>query len=115
MHAMHAWRACTTLPYITPPTHTHTQIPPPQEVPVNWQEVPGSKLIQRKLDVVLASLGIFRDMLCVRLCYALGLWTTHPYTRQGLAVVMGGEGESSSSPPPRRSPRRRGGGGKKAE
>jgi hypothetical protein len=41
--------------------------------------VEGSKLIQRKLDVVLASAGIFRDMLCVRLCYLLGLWVaTHP-------------------------------------
>jgi len=54
------------------------------EVAVNWQEVEGSKLITNKLDVVLASVGIFRDMLCVRLCYLLGVWKTSPWTKEGL-------------------------------
>lgn len=57
---------------------------PMAEVPVRWQEVEGSKLITNKLDVVLASIGIFRDMLCVRICYLLGLWRTAPYSRAGL-------------------------------
>lgn len=45
-----------------------------QEVQVKWHEVEGSKLIQTKLDVVKASVLMFRDMLCVRLCYLLGVW-----------------------------------------
>jgi hypothetical protein len=90
-----------SLPQKNNHNHNHNQ-----EVPVNWHEVAGSKLIQRKIDVVLASLGIFRDMLCVRLCYLLGVWTTHPYTRQGLGGD-GGKGSSSSESPLRRSPRRR--------
>lgn len=83
-----------------------------QEVPVNWQEVAGSKLIQRKIDVVLASLGIFRDMLCVRLCYLLGLWSSRPFTRQGLWGGKKGE-EMGAEAVLRRSPRRAG--GRKAE
>ncbi|CAM9479974.1 unnamed protein product, partial [Chrysoparadoxa australica] len=47
---------------------------PMVEVPVNWEEVPGSKLIQGKLDVITASISMLRDMLCVRVCYLLGLW-----------------------------------------
>ena len=65
------------------------------EVSVNWQEVEGSKLITNKLDVVLASVGIFRDMLCVRLCYLLGVWRTTPWTKEGLRLRK--EGGSSSS------------------
>jgi len=63
---------------------------PMVEVAVNWQEVEGSKLITNKLDVVLASVGIFRDMLCVRLCYLLGVWKTTPWTKEGLKVSGGG-------------------------
>ncbi len=59
---------------------------PMVEVAVNWQEVEGSKLITNKLDVVLASVGIFRDMLCVRLCYLLGVWKTTPWTKEGLKL-----------------------------
>ena len=48
--------------------------PLPQEVAVNWREVPGSKLIRSKLDVITTSANMLRDMLCVKLCYLLGLW-----------------------------------------
>lgn len=69
---------------------------PMAEVAVNWQEVEGSKLITNKLDVVLASVGIFRDMLCVRVCYLLGLWRTSPYSYAGLhAAAVDGGGEKN--------------------
>jgi hypothetical protein len=42
---------------------------------VNWHEVDGSKLIQSSFDVVKTSITMARDMLCVRLCHLLGLWT----------------------------------------
>ena len=41
---------------------------------MNWHEVDGSKLITKKLDIVTTSLAMLRDMLCVRLCYSLGIW-----------------------------------------
>lgn len=47
---------------------------PMVEVAVNWREVSGSKLITKKLDVVTTSITMLRDMLCVRLCYSLGIW-----------------------------------------
>jgi hypothetical protein len=47
----------------------------PVQVPVNWHEVDGSKLIQSKWDIATTSLTMARDMLCVRLCYTLGLWS----------------------------------------
>lgn len=46
-----------------------------QEVAVNWREVPGSKLIRSKLDIITTSATMLRDMLCVRLCYLFGVWT----------------------------------------
>jgi dolichyl-phosphate beta-glucosyltransferase len=39
------------------------------EVPVNWQEIPGSKL-----HVISASFQMLRDMASVRFCYSVGLW-----------------------------------------
>ncbi|CAB1117789.1 GT2 [Ectocarpus sp. CCAP 1310/34] len=47
---------------------------PMAEVAVNWREVPGSKLIRSKLDVITTSATMLRDMMCVRLCYVLGVW-----------------------------------------
>ncbi len=44
------------------------------EVGVNWHEVDGSKLIQSKWDIIFVSLYMLRDMLCVNLCYNLGIW-----------------------------------------
>mmetsp|Transcript_36667 Transcript_36667/g.67104 ORF Transcript_36667/g.67104 Transcript_36667/m.67104 type:complete len:120 (+) Transcript_36667:3-362(+) len=44
------------------------------EVAVDWQEVAGSKLIMKKLDVITASITMLRDMLCVKLCYLLRIW-----------------------------------------
>lgn len=41
---------------------------------MNWHEVPGSKLIQSKLDVMTTSATMLRDMLCVKVCYMLGIW-----------------------------------------
>jgi len=42
---------------------------PAKEVPVNWQDVEGSKL-----NVVSASLMMARDYFMVRVFYLLGLW-----------------------------------------
>jgi hypothetical protein len=39
------------------------------QVDVAWTEVEGSKLIRNKLDIVLTSLRMARDMLCIRLVF----------------------------------------------
>ena len=44
------------------------------EVGVVWNEVDGSKLDVNKLTLALVSLGMLRDMICVRACYYLGIW-----------------------------------------
>lgn len=49
-------------PHLCPP-------PTPQEVPVHWTEVPGSKL-----SVLSATLTMARDMFVIRACYAMGIW-----------------------------------------
>jgi len=46
---------------------------PVAEVPVDWHEVPGSKL-----NVVSASLQMFRDLLIVRANHLLGRWSAVP-------------------------------------
>mmetsp|Transcript_5668 Transcript_5668/g.15923 ORF Transcript_5668/g.15923 Transcript_5668/m.15923 type:complete len:418 (+) Transcript_5668:54-1307(+) len=48
---------------------------PIAEVAVTWHEVAGSKIDESKLALALNSLGMLRDMVCVRLCYILRLWT----------------------------------------
>lgn len=52
---------------------------PMTEVAVAWEEVPGSKLIQRTSDIIFVSLNMLRDMMCVRLSYALGLWSYNDF------------------------------------
>jgi dolichyl-phosphate beta-glucosyltransferase len=47
-----------------------------EEVGVPWHEVDGSKLDTSKLQLAITSLGMLRDMICVRLCYELGIWKT---------------------------------------
>ena len=47
---------------------------PIQEIAVTWHEVEGSKLIRNKIDIVTTSLTMARDILCIRLCYLLGIW-----------------------------------------
>ena len=47
---------------------------PMGEEAVPWKEIEGSKLIQSKFDIIKASILMLRDMICVRLCYALRLW-----------------------------------------
>ena len=44
------------------------------EVPVNWHEVGGSKIEGSRMALAMNSAGMLRDMICVRLCYSLGLW-----------------------------------------
>jgi dolichyl-phosphate beta-glucosyltransferase len=52
------------------------------EVAVPWHEVDGSKLATSKLSLFASSVGMLRDMLCVRACYALRLWhVKKPTTR----------------------------------
>ena len=46
---------------------------PVVEVPVNWQEIPGSKI--RLLE---SSLLMGRDLIIIRACYAAGIWSMHP-------------------------------------
>jgi len=41
---------------------------------VVWQEVEGSKLDVDKITLALVSLGMLRDMVCVRACYLLEVW-----------------------------------------
>lgn len=47
---------------------------PLSEVAVVWHEVDGSKLDIGKLQLALVSMGMLRDMICVRACYFLNLW-----------------------------------------
>jgi dolichyl-phosphate beta-glucosyltransferase len=44
------------------------------QVPVNWREVEGSKLIVTKMDIVTTSLTMARDIIAIRLAYLLGYW-----------------------------------------
>ena len=44
------------------------------EVGVVWQEIEGSKLDVDRITLVMVSLGMLRDMVCVRACYLLGIW-----------------------------------------
>jgi dolichyl-phosphate beta-glucosyltransferase len=55
------------------------------EVVVPWQEIEGSKLNTSPFNLALVSISMLRDMICVRLCYALGLWNIHSRKHQ-LAV-----------------------------
>jgi dolichyl-phosphate beta-glucosyltransferase len=48
-----------------------------REVPVTWHEVDGSKLHTTLYHLAYESIGMLRDMVCVRLCYTLRLWTIH--------------------------------------
>ncbi len=47
---------------------------PISEVGVIWHEIDGSKLDAGKLSLALVSLGMLRDMICVRACYFLRIW-----------------------------------------
>lgn len=47
---------------------------PLAEVSVNWKEIDGSKLDTSRFALALNSIGMLRDMLCVRLCYLLRIW-----------------------------------------
>ena len=47
---------------------------PVEEVGVQWQEIEGSKLATSKMALIRASVDMLRDMICVRLCYSLGIW-----------------------------------------
>lgn len=44
------------------------------EVGVIWHEIDGSKLDIGKVSLAMVSLGMLRDMVCVRACYILGIW-----------------------------------------
>ncbi|KAL7561587.1 hypothetical protein ACA910_004179 [Epithemia clementina (nom. ined.)] len=46
-----------------------------REVAVPWQEIEGSKLHTSTINVIRVALGMLRDMICVRLCYTLGIWS----------------------------------------
>ena len=45
-----------------------------KEVTVPWHEVDGSKLNTGFFALVKVSIGMLRDMCCVRACYVLGIW-----------------------------------------
>lgn len=51
---------------------------PISEIAVTWHEVSGSKLIQSKMDIVVTSLKMARDMLCLRIAYLAGIWKIQP-------------------------------------
>jgi dolichyl-phosphate beta-glucosyltransferase len=52
-----------------------------KEVAVPWQEVEGSKLHTSAFNLAFVAVAMLRDMVCVRLCYTLGLWSVR--VRQG--------------------------------
>jgi hypothetical protein len=45
------------------------------EVTVPWQEIEGSKLNTSVWNLAMVSLAMLRDMICVRLCYLLNIWS----------------------------------------
>lgn len=47
---------------------------PMVEVGVKWQEIDGSKLDTSKIALLIASVGMLRDMVCINLCYTFGIW-----------------------------------------
>jgi len=47
---------------------------PLSETGVIWHEIDGSKLDVGKIALAMVSLGMLRDMICVRACYFLGIW-----------------------------------------
>lgn len=57
---------------------------PMAEVPVTWHEVAGSKL-----DVKSASVQMLRDIVVIRACYSLGIWSSTPSPVRGLPVPGG--------------------------
>lgn len=42
------------------------------EIPVRWQEIPGSKL-----DVFSATVTMLRELLLIRFCYTFGIWKSN--------------------------------------
>lgn len=47
------------------------------EVGVPWKEIDGSKLSTSRLSLAIVSISMLRDMICVRLCYTLGIWSSN--------------------------------------
>ena len=47
---------------------------PIAEVGVEWKEVGGSKLATSKMALLISSVEMLRDMLCVKIMYTVGLW-----------------------------------------
>jgi len=47
-----------------------------KEVRVPWQEIDGSKLNTGTMSLIRVAIGMLRDMICVRLCYTMGIWVT---------------------------------------
>lgn len=52
----------------------HLKVTVKEEV-VPWHEVEGSKLNTSIWNLALVSLSMLRDMICVRLCYQVGIWS----------------------------------------
>ncbi|GAX15944.1 dolichyl-phosphate beta-glucosyltransferase [Fistulifera solaris] len=52
----------------------HLQVMVKEEI-VPWHEVEGSKLNTSIWNLALVSSSMLRDMICVRLCYQLGIWS----------------------------------------
>jgi hypothetical protein len=69
-----------------------------QEVPVQWQEMSGSKL-----DIVSATIQMARDIIVIRLCYMLGIWSDAapqlraPVTKTVAPQVASGAPEPSAT------------------
>jgi dolichyl-phosphate beta-glucosyltransferase len=47
---------------------------PVLEIPVHWQEIPGSKL-----NIAGASFGMLRDLVIMRFNYLVGRWSPHDF------------------------------------
>ena len=57
---------------------------------VPWKEIDGSKLNTSPFNLAMVAICMLRDMICVRLCYTLGIWniktTTIPLEQQEQTV-----------------------------
>ena len=67
---------------------------PMVEVPVNWQEIDGSKL-----DVLTSTIQMARDIVAIRVCYMLGIWVDAAPSAPPAPLASGADAAAHVSPP----------------
>jgi dolichyl-phosphate beta-glucosyltransferase len=69
---------------------------PMREVAVVWNEVDGSKLhTGGALGLAMVAVSMLRDMICVRLCYTLGIWKIAAATTATASIASSSKSKSA--------------------